>query len=61
MVAFTPSPEMVSAVLTWRDLPLTDRIGKPLVPHLSRLFNLTPAEAVTVIRAAGSKEVSNAS
>ena len=51
---FTPAPEHVDAVHTWRAIPAEKRIGRPLVPLLRERFGVTALQAIAIIRAANS-------
>ena len=50
--SFIPSAEMIDSVAEWHERQASDRINRPLVPHLRERFGLDNVQAVTVIRAA---------
>ncbi len=50
--SFAPTREMIDAVEAWYAHQLTERIRRPIIPHLQERFDLDPVQAVTVIQAA---------
>ncbi|RWM14449.1 MAG: hypothetical protein EOR73_26535 [Mesorhizobium sp.] len=49
-MSFAPSPEMIDAVVEWRQRRPDERVRRALVPLLRDRFGIGPAEAVEVIR-----------
>ncbi len=49
-MSFTPSPEMIDAVMEWRQRQPDERLRRSIVPLLRERFKISASEAVAVIR-----------